>query len=185
MSPIGANMLCTDDEERFRRILASQILRYPQMQIEDLYKLVYQAALGSEHAVPVVEAARAWLEHEFHELSEGPEEPIVDVISADGQIARVNLRPYVVSGGDPSLLLDAFIRTAEEYRGTQEKLLLHWSCAERIASVGQLPFGQAELESFFGLMQAQGLPAVHHSPRYEAAYHPAYRVIVREFLPSR
>ena len=47
---------------------------------------------------------------------------------------------------------------------------------------GQLPFAPTELGGFFSKMEADRFPTVHHSEAYKATYHPAYRVIVCEFL---
>jgi len=175
----------THDEKAFRRILANQLSRHPRMEIQDLYKLIHQAALGSEHAVRDVDAARSWLEQELSQLAKGPDEPVVDAISPDGRIVRVNLRPYLVSGGDPSLLLDAFIETANVYPGTEHRLRRYWSYAERMMTAGELPFAQIKARTFFETMQAEGFPAAHHSSGYGEAYHPAYRVVAREFLVGR
>jgi hypothetical protein len=49
-------------------ILNNQFTRYHALQIQDLYKLLHQAALGSEHAVPGEESAWNRLYRELAEL---------------------------------------------------------------------------------------------------------------------
>jgi hypothetical protein len=154
------------------------------MEIQDLYKLLFQAVMGSEHAISSLDAARSWLNRELENLPEGPVEPAIDVISPDGAIVRINLRPFIQSGGDPSSLLDAFVRTANEYRGTREMLWLYWSFAERLAEDGELSFERADMQAFFKRVEEEDFPAVHHSTRYENAYHPAYRVIKQDYLET-
>lgn len=171
-------------EQRLRRILADQIARYPQMEIQDLYKLLFHAAMGSEHAISNLDAVRNWLTRELENLPEGPNEPTIDEISPDGDIVRVNLRPFIQSGGDPISLLDAFVRTANEHHGTTENLYLYWSFAERMAEDGDLPFERTEMRDFFKRVEQDGFPAVHHSTRYEEAYHPAYRVIKQDYVET-
>lgn len=107
---------------------------------------------------------------------------MVDPISADGRILRVNLRPYLAAKGDVFALVHAFVRTANEHKGVVEQLRRYWSIAEQMAEVGYLPFEKEAFRSFFTQMEAQSFPAVHHSTTYRTAYHPAYRVIVHEFL---
>lgn len=170
------------EETAFRRILADQIARYPRLEIVDLYKLIYQAALGSEHAVHDIAAARDWLNRELATLSEGPEEPVIDPISPEGRIVRVHLRPYVATGGDPAALLNAFVHTANTYQGSRATLTRYWLYAERLAETGGLPFSPAAMASFLAGVRSQQFPALHHSPAYREAYHPAYRVIARDFL---
>ncbi|MCK5635435.1 MAG: hypothetical protein KAI06_10120, partial [Anaerolineales bacterium] len=71
----------SSEEGTFRRILALQCIRYPLMEVQDLYKLIHQASMGSEHAIQDLDVTRAFLEREVNELADGPEEPIQDIIS--------------------------------------------------------------------------------------------------------
>ncbi len=152
--------------------------RYPAMQIQDLYKLVYQAAMGSEHATPDPVSARAWLISELNEMGDGPAEPLLDPVSPDGEILRVHLRPYAASGGDAELLLGAFLRTARDFHGQPETLEAYWAAAARTHL-----FPAPEMDEFIETMRARRLPAAHHSESYARNYKPAYRVVARRYLP--
>ena len=89
------------------------------MEVQDLYKLVHQAALGTAHAVRDTAAVRAWMDHEINTLSPGKEgEQLYELLGADGALMRVNLRPYMASGRDLEHLLEAFILTANTYEGS-------------------------------------------------------------------
>jgi hypothetical protein len=173
-----------EGESTYRSILSSQILRYPRMQVQDLYKLFHQGAMGSEHAVRDFEGVRSWLERELEDLQEGPDEPLIDPISHHGEIVRVNLRPYIDSGRDPSVLLQAFIKTANEFHGDHENIRRYWAYAGQMASEGELAFEPSSMEVFFSRMEKEHFPAVHHSMVYEEAYHPAYRVVALAYLPD-
>lgn len=177
-----AGALSPDDLTRLRRILCEHISRYPLMEIRDLYKLIHQGAMGSEHAVSNVEAARSWLMEELSQLADGPADPAVDRISADGQIVRVHLRPFMRSGGDPNLLLAAFVRTANEFPGSTERLQKSWFLAEEMADAKEAPFARSDMQAFFERMQWHGYSAAHHSSAYQQAYRPAYRVVLRRYL---
>jgi hypothetical protein len=161
----------------FWSLLIAQCQRYPLLQVQDLYKLIFQAAMGSEHAVESIQAARDWLEREIAALPDGPPEPLIEPISQDGQIARVNLRPYVEKGKKPEALLRAFVRTANGFPGSFEKLRMYWSHAEALAAFEGLPISSDEIQLYFSEMATAGFPSVHHSEIYQANYHPAYRVI--------
>ncbi len=169
-------------EEALRHILTAQYRRYPHLQIVDLYKLLHQGCLGSEHAVADEAGVRAWLERELATMGSGPEETLLDDISPSGEIVRVHLRPYVAAGRDPEVLLAAFLRTAREYRGSADRLQWCGQVAERMAAGGLLPFPPAQIGEFWRRMAQQGFPAAHHSPVYERLYRPAYRVVARAFL---
>jgi hypothetical protein len=170
------------EEAAFRHILCGQIQRYPLLAVQDLYKLVIQASFGSEHAVADPATARRRLALELDGLDDGPEEPLVDLISPDEQVARVHLRPYVASGRAPSCLLEAFLQTAQTYRGSESTFYRFWGYAECLATAGLLPFMRPTLQRFFVDMQARGFPAVRHSAAFAAAYRPAYRVVCVRFL---
>lgn len=171
------------NEAQFKELLTAQGERYPRMQAQDLYKFIHQAAMGSEHAVSDTAAARAWLEEELGSLASATTpEPVADSLSPDGQLVRINLRPFLQIGGDPEALLKAFIRTANEYEGSTALLERYWSWAEELATDGKLPVSIEDLHTFFTEMGSMNFPAVHHSEAYEAAYHPAYRVIVHDYL---
>jgi hypothetical protein len=182
MSPTDPTTTLPSEEAAFRRLLTAQVLRHPRLEIQDLYKLIFQASFGSEHAVGNLEVARRWLMHEVHELTHGPEEPMADPISPDGRIVRINLRPYLANSGDLATLLEAFVRTGREYRGADATLQRYWRYAEHMAAAGLLAFAREALQGFFAKMQVEGFPAVHHSTMYTTAYRPAYRVVLYEFL---
>lgn len=163
-------------------ILRSHISRYPGMQLQDVYKLLHQAALGSEHAVLDAQAARNWLARETTEMGAGPAEALIDPISPGDDIVRVHLRSFIASGGDLEHLLAAFIQTANEWRGEIQQLEAYWAAAGRLASQSQIPFTPAELDAFIAPLKEQGYPAVHHSPEYVRNHRPAYRVVKRGYL---
>lgn len=164
------------------QILTNHLARTPAMQVQDLYKLLHLAALGSDHAIHDEKMARGWLDRELDEMGAGPDDPLLDPLSPDGQILRVHLRPYLQEGKDIAALLRAFILTANDWRGSTEKLKEYGATTCRMADSGLLPFLGEEIRSFFAAMEAQGFPAVHHSDVYEQHYHPAYRVVARQFL---
>jgi hypothetical protein len=161
----------------FENILRDHFLRYPFMKMQDVYKMVLQGALGSEHAVSSLEGVRKRLESEIAEMGAGPAEPTIDPISGDEQIVRVHLRPFLEQGGDPETLLTAFLRTASEFRGDIQVLKDNWQTAKEMGY-----FPSLEMDAFIESMRAQDYPAVHHSPEYERLYRPAYRVIWQNFI---
>jgi hypothetical protein len=135
--------------------------------------------MGSGHAVTNPESARDWLVRELAEMGEGPTELLIDPISPDGRIARIHLRPFVAAGHDPDVLLDAFIRTANEYHGDVRLLEQYWQ-----AAMATSKFPAVEMEEFIRSMKVRNYPAVHHSTEYEKLYRPAYRVVAGTFCPD-
>ena len=167
-----------------QNILADHAARYPLMQIQDLYKLLNQAALGSGHAINNRQAARQWLEEEIANLADGPQEPLVDPISPDG-LVRIHLRPFLQSKISPEVLLDGFILTADQFVPAPHRLPVYGQLAISMAKTGQLSFNPVEIEYFWSDMAGKGFPASHHSREFVEAYHPAYRVVLWDLLRDK
>jgi hypothetical protein len=161
------------DLSTFQTILTSHQARYPLMQACDVYKLIHQAALGSEHAVSDLQAARERLQNELQALRAPHPEPAIDPISPDGAIVRVHLSAYMAGGGHFDSLLNAFLRTSRKFHGQHETLEEYLRLA--------LPLAPG-LNALAKSLSAQGYPAIHHSEAYRAAYKPAYRVVLKRYL---
>ncbi|MFH2102368.1 MAG: hypothetical protein ABIJ39_03310 [Chloroflexota bacterium] len=170
------------DKQSLTAILQEQLTRYPKIEVGDLYKLLHQAALGSEHAVRDEQAARSWLEGELREMAPGPDDPLLDPISPDERILRVHLRPYLRTGRDPETLLLAFVRTANEWPGSTETLRDLGAAAAEWLGASSVPLMGEAWWAFFAGMEAQGFPATQHSETYRSLYRPAYRVVASIFL---
>ena len=165
-----------------QNIVLDHCSRYPELQVEDLYKLTHQAALGSEHAVKNIESARQWLLSELDQLPVTSEETLIDVISPDRSIVRIHLKPYIESDGDREDLLQAFIQTANYFSGSTDLLREYWWDIEGLVKEVEIPLQIESLKSFFERMEAHAFPAVHHSAQYKQSYQPSYRIIANEYL---
>lgn len=161
----------------FHQILANHLNRYPLMQVQDLYKLLHQAALGSGHAVQDEASALKRLEAELAGMGEGPEEPLLDPISPDGTISRLHLRSCLKAGVEPRMICTAFVRTANEWHGSTLTLREYGQAAARQAKADHWHLDGLEIEAYFATMEGKGYPAVHHSDIYSERYRPAYRVV--------
>lgn len=174
--------MCSDLESRFRIIMGSHLARYPLMTGLDIYKLLFQAVMGSAHAVFNIESARTSLESELMNPGNGPAEPLKDVISPCGRIARINLRPYAEEELDPEVLLSAFIRTGKEFTGSEDTLELYCSWFIHMKKKDLLPVELRNIDTLFKDMISSGYPAIHHSDIYRNTYSPAYRIVALEYL---
>ena len=150
-----------------------------ELRIADAYKWLFHATRGGEHAVENETAVRLWLDREWQTLGPPqPGEPLWTPLTADGRIGRLNLRPYRAQGGDPAALLAAFLAGAEAFAADPARFRRAWNALGR--ELEQQPVGHltaAEWHRFDREMRARGYPACHHSPEYETARQPAYRVL--------
>jgi hypothetical protein len=151
---------------------------HPAAGAEDLYKFLHQAVYGPGHAISNREAAANWLEREIEDL--GPpldgEQPC-ETLGGEPPLVRVNLRPFAANGGDPDLLVDAFVASANRERGSSKRMKVVLSLAAsyvQCAGRGELA---PELKALSAELAEKGYPAIHHSEAYAETYHPAYRVV--------
>lgn len=166
------------------QLLGAQLARHPDMRPADVYKLLHQAALGPAHAITQGDAETALLAEIAALPPAAQADPLFEVISPDGRLARVHLRPYLAAGHDPVALARAFAATAAGYEGSVERLARFCGCLGDLADAGGLPFPRAEVEAFMNARRDENWPAVRHSESYRAAHAPAYRVVDLQCLPA-
>ena len=164
-------------------IVESQFVRHPKMAPADLYKLLHQAAMGSEHAMHDTAGVRAWMVNELATMGTGPAEPMIDTIAPGGAIVRVNLRPWVAAGRSTDSLLAAFIATATAYPPDTARLASYLAAADQVVASGGASFTLADWHAYVAAKRGEGYPAGEHSPAYEEAYRPAYRVVTGPLVP--
>ena len=109
-------------------------------------------------------------------------EDIIEVLNGAAGLVKVNLRPYLSKGGTKDKLLEAFIRTANEFHPDKEKLHDYLRVAELLSENGMIGFDLKELKEFFINAETDGYPAIHHSETYRDEYKPAYRVLQKKYL---
>jgi hypothetical protein len=183
-------------------IIVAHYLRYPRMQVRDIYKLAHQSCLGSAHAVADVNEAALALRAELDGIEArndtgsdrggfADERPTVsgyrfrsalEPIAPGGVVMRAHLRPWLQEGRSFDLLLSAFVKTANELPSDEAGLAAAGEGVAGLCEEGRLPFRGDEVLRLWQRMAASGFPPVRHSPAYRIAYRPAYRVVALESL---
>ena len=171
------------ESAELRRIILVQVARHPRSEPRDLYKLLHQAAMGSEHAIEDTIGVRLWLERELSTMGQGPTEPMLDTIAPGGRVVLIHLRPWVAAGRSTDSLLLAFLRTAALVRRDTALLGRYLAVADTLATQGELPFRGPSWRDLVDGARRGGYPAVHHSDAFVSAYRPAYRVVAGSLVP--
>ena len=167
--------------EAVEKLLTSHFRLRPLMRATDFYKLIYQGVFGVSHII--TEGAWGWLEKEAEDLNlqEHPEEPLLEEVSADGKMVRVNLRPYMRQGLPLGGLFAAMEETSRA-EGSSEEFKEAWTVFKALAASGRLKVDVGEFEALDDELRREGCRPHHHSETYRDAYHPAYRVVTRKSL---
>ena len=151
----------------------------PELRIADAYKWLFHATRGGEHAIANEFAVRHWLDQEWATLGPPqPGEPLWVPLTADGRVGRLNLRPFKAQGGSADALHAAFLASANSFAADPARFRAAWNALGRDLELS--PHGhltRAEWQRLDALARKDGYPARHHSPDYEKARAPAYRVL--------
>ena len=170
------------NNERLHALIQTHMARYPRLEVMDVYKLLHQATFGPGHLIASKKAAREWLDSECDQLASSTDEPLNENIHPDGLIVRLHLRPYLAGEGKTKPLLEALIRSAEQVQGDPDLMARRWALFEAGCQPGGVYAARFELQEvrLFGRMRRQEQwSAMHHSPTYQTAYQPHYRVLTR------
>ena len=170
-------------EERTRKLLIMHYQKYPQLQIQDLFKYLHQSSFGCEHMVSSLKTSIEYIRNEIQEQT-FCDDTLIDVL--DGEYSRVHLA-YISQGLSVETLGKLFFSSAKKEENGRTNLEKKLKVAKELIRENILPFHMKEIEKAMKEWQVDGYPAKHHSDVFRATYNPAYRVIANKyvkFLPT-
>jgi len=179
-------LLCSCNQEQpleIDPVIVSQIALYPELNEQDWYKLFHQASMGNRHLGVEDSLIYNYLLAEWARIDASSTEPLVEYISPDSSVVRLNLRPYKASGGTPDAVFDSMKKTWESFTPSEVQLAKYLDELQRASRQRQVDLSTEKLVQFINEKKGEGFPAVHHSDEYESLYKPAYRVLERRFIP--
>lgn len=159
-----------------QKILEDQFRKYRNVQVQDVYKLLYQGTFGPEHAVN--EKSGENLYEEFEKAKLNKTESILERISPSFLIYRVNIRPYKFFGGSKEMLFEWFHESSKIKEVGTQGFLAFWAMFKKINKEENY-FPAKELENFENkyIIGKKKLPVMSHSKQYKKANDPSYRVV--------
>jgi len=169
----------------------------------DIYKCLHQGEFGVGHTIDHPENFRHRLHLEVQQvrLSEPVREPMVESVSADGRMLRVNLRALRRAMADDvnravDDLAGVCIESARVPRGVNTRffesldLFMMLNRTGEIALAGNVFAFPAEwVETFLFevhklMRRIRQVPVFGHSEKYKRLNRPSYRVVVRSVLEA-
>jgi glyoxylase-like metal-dependent hydrolase (beta-lactamase superfamily II) len=170
-------------KEKIQQAVREQLKKYPESRLQDIYKNFFQDYLGPEHLISDTAMAAAYLRQEL-EADIAPTDVSVEPVGWEGRFYRVNLSAVKENKIPASVLLDAFVRSAE--RAARPPLPVWQAQWDEIVSYIDamqlhLPDYEANKTALQQLLQS-GRYAVHHSDAFNSAYHPHYRIISKKIV---
>lgn len=169
-----------------------QMESYPQSRLLDIYKSCFQDYMGAEHLVSDKDRVKVYLDEELNTTTLDELMPwYYEPCGIDGNYVRVSIRAVKEGIITEELLLDAFIRSANNpRRPTIEAWRDRWH--EIIGTIDEMHLNlpnYLEDKQFIDSVLSKDKYAISHSPEYREAYHPHYRIVERvifeqEILPQ-
>ncbi len=162
-----------------RTLLTAYCKAYPDLQLRDLLKFIYQSSFGCEHMVISCEKATAYIKEEYAR-GVSNSQPVIEPL--DGDYTRVGLS-YLNCGLSANTLGRLFLLSAKKEADGETKLINKLNTLKELIKENKLPFSLEEFDSETEQWKADGYPAIHHSDIFRESYAPSYRVIANKYIP--
>ncbi len=164
--------------EELRYIIKLHGKKYPEMQAEDLIKLIYQGEFGAEADISDPDKTLKEISALMDRSRECPGEELVTDIG--GGFVRLSLYRAKTSGLTPEAVNAAHILSLAHVHGDKKRLEEKLSrAAELICEDNPFSFTPEEFKSRVSDYLKQGGGAVEHSPAYRERYGAEYAVVAR------
>lgn len=161
-----------------RELLTKHYQSYPELEISDVFKYIFQSAMGCEHLVSDYTAAVNYIKRE-HSAMTSSSPTLTDKL--DGEYSRVHLS-YLDRGLTAQTLGKLFCKSAKAVPNGKAEIENKLRIARELVADGSLPFALADFDKAVSVWENQSLSAIHHSEKFRKTYKPAYRVIANEYV---
>ncbi len=166
---------------KFKNLILNHFKQYPEMQVQDMVKLIYQNEFAGGHMIKIEKDSMKRLYEEYTTINKTMQnkdsEGSVLFENIGNGLCRLHLAALHSADINLATVNRFFYNTSNSVNGNLEgfesKLeVLKQCCKDKI-----LPYTLAELEDYLHDYKSQGYPPVSHSNTYRDLYNPAYRVV--------
>ena len=164
-----------------RSAIERQLATYPESTLQDIYKSFYQEHFGPGHIISDTASARRYLMRELSEMGKTAS-PYFEPTGSKGDYVRVYLSAIADSLITAEQLLDAFVRSANLWQEPTVSWMEKWEAIVSIIQANKMEIEGFETDLPLLTEAARNNQAVHHSRRYNEAYHPHYRIVERSIF---
>lgn len=162
--------------------ITQHVARYPQMQPQDIVKLIYQNEFGCGHMIADEQSSLLKIQEEYDGIVKKNSTATVQFEPIGNGLCRVYLN-QIEHAFSLQTLHAFFLHTANSIKGDV------YSFEQKLAQLTQLckdetlpfAFDSISLSTYLKAYKKMGYPLVSHSEKYRALYRPSYRVIVQEY----
>ena len=169
------------DPLAMRSAIERQMATYPESTLQDIYKSFYQEHFGPGHIISDTASARRYLMRELSEIGK-IQSPYFEPTGSQGDYVRLYLSAVSDSLITAEQLLDAIVRSANLWQEPTVNWLEKWEAIVSIIQANKMEIEGFETDLPQLTEAARNNQAVHHSRRYNEAYHPHYRIVERSIF---
>lgn len=166
-------------KESTEALLREHWKAYPQMQLQDAVKLLYQNEFGGGHLIPDPAVSLRRLQEECAGLRKKTDR--VRMESIGNGLCRLYLEGLEASGVSVETVNRMFVAGSREIVGDVTAFEEKCAVLLRMCGQGEFPWKKEEAEAYLADCRAKGYPPVSHSEIYRQAYEPAYRVVQEKY----
>lgn len=170
---------------RAAEMLGDYMRRYPEAQLQDVYKACFQDVYGPGHIISDSVSCAQYILSEMERMNpDSRAYPEYEYIGVENNFVRVNIR--VIQEG--KIPLGRFVQLLMQSAKLPSKLPLYdwrgqWQRIEKVLrQVSPQPLNFDEDSALIQSVMDQGHYAVHHSRHFNEVYDPHYRIIRRDLF---
>ena len=155
--------------------ILNQFQTYPQLELQDLMKFLYQSSFGCEHLLSNPDTVKKRIQQEL----DAKLDTCNSIEYLDGDYVRLHLN-YGLSVNTLSTL---FILSNQQEKNGIEQLENKLQTLLDLIQDNTLPFSLELSKDILLKWKKEGYPAIHHSNTFNQLYHPSYRLIHKRYVP--
>ncbi|MBQ4103073.1 MAG: AAA family ATPase [Clostridia bacterium] len=164
--------------DKLKQIVIAHIKKYPEAELQDILKMLYQNEFGPKHlAENEIECFKS-LSNEINNINYDESEELFEDIG-EGAL-RLNLKAIPV-GTDLNYINKLIVNSANDFCGTNEKLVVKFGLLVVMAQNNEIPFDIQKVRDETNAFAKNGFKPISHSEVYKERYSPSYRVISKKY----
>ena len=168
-----------------RAAVERQMKNYPLSTLQDVYKSFYQEYFGPGHMISDTASVRRYLLYELSEMNGAATPYYYEPTGSQGAYVRVYLSAAADGLITSEQLLEAFIESANSWQKPDAEWSDKWQAIVKVMEENGMKMDDFDTDIPLLNEAARNSQAVHHSRRYNEAYHPHYRIVERRIFEER
>ena len=167
---------------KLKNLVEYHLKLHQNLRIQDVYKMLYQANMGLSHFMDNYSEAEKYLQDEYNKIDIDTDDLLLEKLSIDEKIYRINLKPFKKQELSVDLLFKTIKKSAEILKANPDELKKQWDYFCELVKEKNLEFKKNELLDFDKKIKEKNYPILSHSEKYRKANAPSYRIVcIRTF----